>query len=376
MKTVAEGTVFNGENDPLRQSCAFPGICVTASGRWICTFRAAPTKGATARQQVLLCWSDDEGLSWSSPCEPFEAPDTDEGTPGILRTGHVAALHDGRLLAVLSWIEHADPERAFFNEETEGLLDTRVCLSFSSDEGQHWTTPSFMSPRPYVVPSPTTGPIVCLANGDLICQLELNKPYFDTRPWLHQSVLVFSRDGGQTWGEQCVVSDDPSRFVFYWDQRLGQLDDDALLDVFWTFHRASGKYLNIHARRSVDGGRNWSAMWDTEVPGQPAAPVQLDHGLIAMVYVDRTAEPCIKLRTSPDDGRSWPAETEQTIFQSARRLPNPDSQSMQEAWDEMVAFSLGLPATTRLPNGDLLVVFYEGSMADRTCIRWCRLSFN
>lgn len=337
-------------------------------------FRAAPTKGATAGQQVLLCWSDDEGLSWSSPSEPFQAPEAAEGLPGILRTGHVTALPDGRLMAVLSWIEHADPERPFFNEETEGLLDTRVCLSVSVDEGLYWTPPAFMSPRPYSMPSPTTGPIVCLANGDLICQLELNKPYFDTQPWRHQSVLVFSRDGGQTWNEQHVVSDDPSRRVFYWDQRLGQLDDNTLLDVFWTFDRESGKYLNIHARRSVDGGRNWSAMQDTEVPGQPAAPAELNDGRIALVYVDRTAEPCIKLRTSADDGRYWPAESEQTIFRSARRLENPDSQSMQEAWDEMVAFSLGLPATAKLPGGDLLVVFYEGPTGDRTSIRWCRLS--
>jgi len=31
---------------------------------------------------------------------------------------------------------------------------------------------------------------------------------------------------------------------------------------------------------------------------------------VALVYVDRTAAPKIKLRTSADGGRTWPPETE------------------------------------------------------------------
>ncbi len=374
MKIVDEGIVFAGRKQTEQQSCAFPGICITSSGRWICSFRAAPTKAATVGQHVLLSWSDDDGRTWSSPSEPFCAPATESGTAGILRTGHVTTVQDGSLLAVLSWIEHGDPSRPFFNEETEGLLDTRICLASSTDEGVQWSSTEFMTPRPFTVPSPTTGPLVSLDNGNLICQVELNKSYDDTQPWRHQSVLVFSRDGGHSWNKPCVVSDDPELRVFYWDQRIGHLGSNELLDVFWTFDRVEGQYLNMHARRSTDGGHDWSEMWDIGIPGQPAAPVLLDDGLIALVYVDRTSGPCIKVRTSSDAGRTWPDETEATIFQSARRKSNADSQSMQEAWDEMYTFALGLPATAKLPNGDLLVVFYEGPTGDETSIRWARLS--
>jgi hypothetical protein len=39
---------------------------------------------------------------------------------------------------------------------------------------------------------------------------------------------------------------------------------------------------------------------------------------------------------------------------------------MADAWSEMGRFTVGLPATAALPNGDLLVVHYAGAETDRT----------
>jgi len=36
---------------------------------------------------------------------------------------------------------------------------------------------------------------------------------------------------------------------------------------------------------------------------------------------------------------------------------------------------MGLPATAGLPDGYVLVVYYEGLMMDQTAIRWARLMF-
>ncbi len=46
---------------------------------------------------------------------------------------------------------------------------------------------------------------------------------------------------------------------------------------------------------------------------------------------------------------------------------------MQDAWAEMGAYSLGLPTTALLPDGDVLVVFYAGPNSDQTDIRWVRV---
>jgi hypothetical protein len=215
--------------------------------------------------------------------------------------------------------------------------------------------------------------VLALPGGELALQFELNKAYFDRTPWRHASMMLLSPDGGKSWPRPSLVSRDPDNRIFYWDQRPGLLTDGSLLDLFWTYDRAGSEYLNIHARRSRDNGRSWSAIWDTGVPGQPAAPVSIDDGRIVMAYVDRTGDPVIKLRVSPNGGKTWPRSTEMLLFRPGLGSQSGKKGSLQEAWTEMEKFSLGLPAAASLPGGDVLVVFYAGPDPDLTDIRWLRV---
>ncbi|MBN1342733.1 MAG: exo-alpha-sialidase [Phycisphaerae bacterium] len=372
MRLVASGIVCPGRQGTARSSCAFANIAVLPNGRWLCGFRGGPTKTQTVGQHVLLTCSDDEGRSWSPPVSPFVPPPV-EGRPGLFRAAVPTALPDGRVLLTLCWVDHSDPSLPFFNEQTEGLLDTRLFHAWSTDNGETWSEPVLMDTTPYNVPTPVTGPVLVLRNGELACQFELNKHYNDTSTWRHSSVLMFSGDGGTSWPGHVVVSNDPANRFFYWDQRPGVLADGRILDVFWTYDNQAAAYLNIHARESVDHGRTWSEMWVTNVPGQPAQPVSLADGRIAMVYVDRTGRPTIKVRASDDGGHTFPAETEVVIASADVERQTTAKQIMQDAWAEMEAFSLGLPATTPLPNGDVLVVYYAGPETDVTDVRWARL---
>lgn len=368
MRLIGEGVVAPSSG----RSCAFPAVCVLPGGRWICGYRAAPLKAAVGEQHSLVTWSDDEGTRWSAPIEPWTPPRID-GREGRFRAACLTALGETRVLATLYWVDTSRPELPFFNEETEGLLDSRIFHSFSLDAGETWSPPRLMDTTPLNMPTPITGPTLCLANGDWACQFELNKPYFDTSVWRHASVLMFSRDGGLTWPEHCVVTQDPDNRIFYWDQRPGLLVDGRLLDVFWTYDTRADRYLNIHARESRDHGRTWSELWDTGVPGQPAAPVSLPDGRIAMVYVDRGGAPAIKARTSADGGRSWPADTEIAVAQPVAKTQTESKQSMQDAWAEMGRFSVGLPCTALTPRGDVVVLYYAGPETDRTDVRWALL---
>jgi hypothetical protein len=296
-----------------------------------------------------------------------------DGKPGLFRGGHLTALGGPQVLATLCWVDHSDPSLPYFNEETEGLLDTRIFLAKSEDDGATWSEPRMMDTSPFGNQTPITGPALLLANGDWACQFELNKPYYDTSVWRHSSVLMFSKDEGKSWPEHVIASNDPENRIFYWDQRPGVLADGTLLDLFWTYDNPLASYLNIHARKSLDNGRTWSAMWDTGVPGQPAPPVSLPDGCIAMVYVDRTGAPLIKLRLSEDGGTTWPDETESVLYGDEEHVQTCRKGSMQDAWAEMGKFSVGLPATALLKNGDLLVVYYAGPETDQTDIRWVRV---
>lgn len=372
LKLTSRGTVFAGRPGTDRQSGTFPGICVSKSGRWYCSFRAAPKKTELPGERVLLTWSNDAGKTWNEPVDCFIPPHF-RGRSGTFRTGHLTELNEDRLLCVLCWVERTEPSLPFFNEDTEGLLESRIFLSESKDRGRAWSPPSLLETPPFEVPTPTTGPILDLGDGVLACQFELNKAYEDPKPWRHRSILQISRDAGETWPDHSVASDDPEGRLFYWDQRPGVMKEGRILDLFWTFDREQGAYLNIHARESTDRGQSWSDLRDTGVPGQPAAPVELPDGRIAMVYVDRTSAPAIKCRLSQDRGQSWSEESETLLFQSAS---NPDRESgieMTEAWSEMSRFSVGLPATALTSKGQLLVVYYAGPQTDRTAIHWALL---
>jgi len=370
MKTIDRGIVFPSLPATDRQSCAFPQVVVLPGGRWLVSCRAACTKGGKDGQHVMLAASDDEGQTWRLNASPFNASALD-GKPGQFRALGLTALGGQRVLATLYWVDNSDPALPFFNEQTEGLLDSRIMFAESTDRGDTWSAPTLMDASPFNMPTPITGPVLLLPDGERVCQFETNKPYYDTSPWVHSSVLMFSRDGGRTWPRHSVVTRHPT--IFYWDQRPQVLPDGRILDLFWTYDNPAATYLNIHARESHDGGRTWSELWDTGVPGQPAPVVALRDGWIAMVYVDRTGAPAIRCRTSADAGRTWPEESMLTLYESVLPGQTVRKDGMADAWSEMGKFSVGLPATAALPNGDFLVVYYAGSSTDCTSVEWARV---
>ena len=340
------------------------------NGRWIVGYRAACTKGGNKGQHVLLTYSDDEGASWSKPAAPFIPPVLD-GKPGQFRAVSLTPMGGPNLLAVSYWLDYSDPTLPFFNEATEGLLDSRIMLSESKDNGLTWSEPSLMDTTPFSSPTPITGPVLFLPDGTMVCQFETNKPYYDTTPWVHSSVLMYSSDGGHTWPRYSVVTRGPK--IFYWDQRPQVLTDGRIFDLFWPYDSHAVEYLNIHACESCDGGLTWSAIWDTGVAGQPAPAVSLRNGRLAMVYVDRTTAPAIRCRISDDGGRSWPNESTLSIYETTLDAQTTSKGDMADTWAEMRKFSVGLPATAALPNGDFIVVYHAGKIADHTDIRWARI---
>lgn len=376
MRIVGQGVVFGGRPKTDAASCAFPSICVTGSGRWLAGFRAAPAKMARS-QRALVCWSDDEGRTWSTPVEPAATAPEVNGKAGNWRAVACTPLGGLRVAAVLGWEDISDPLRPMFNEATEGIVDMKLFTTISEDGGAHFSKPVQVSCGRYAnVPTATTGAMLVLPDGRWAVPFEVNKHYDDPAPWQHASCLAFSGDRGKTWTADIVdVHTDPGRRIFCWDQRHTVLPDRSILALFWTFDRKANVYLPIHSRRSIDGGHTWGPLLDTGVPGQPARPIGLPDGRVAMIYVDRTAEPKIKARLSPDGGKTWPTDSELLVHERTAhaRSQTWDKQSMQDAWAEMNAFSIGLPDAVALPNGDVLAVFYSGDRPDLTDVLWARI---
>lgn len=366
------GEIFSGRAGGPFSSATFPLACISRSGRWLCAFRGAPAKVPTANQHVLLTWSDDCGKTWRDPFAPFLPPKVD-GRPGLFRFAGLTRLHGGRLLATINWVDHSEPEAPYFNEETEGLLDTRIFLSFSDDDGASWSTPHLVDTSPFNMPTPLTGSVVRFENDELACQIELNKPYNDTEPWSHASVILFSNDEGTTWNRHAIVTQDPENRIFYWDQRVSLLPDGRLFDAFWTYDREASCYLNIHTCFSDDHGRTWTALRDSGVAGQPGPVFALEDGELVMPVVDRSGAPKITVRRSEDNGTTWPDKNVLVVYDSAGTSQTREKHSMQDAWAEMYAFSVGLPNAAPLPGGGALLVYYAGAETNVTGIKWAKI---
>lgn len=374
MKIIDSGTLYLSRPKTDGASAAFASVCALPSGRWLSSFRLAPAKSGRS-QHVCISHSDDQGKTWSPPAQPFGPPAAINGHPGTWRSAALTPLGGRRVAAIVGWEDASDPLIPFFNEETEGIVDMKLFLAISEDDGQTFGNPRLIEAGIYRdQPTPLTGPMLVMPDGRWAAQFEVNQHYDDRRPWQHHSSLVFSSDRGATWGDTVDVHTDPQRRLYCWDQRIARAGDrQQVVALFWTFDRVANAYVNIHRLASDDSGRTWGELTDTGVPGQPARLATLDARTSVMVYVDRTSTPVIKARLSADAGKTFEPDSELLVHQREMRTQTWSKGSMQDAWAEMSAFSIGLPDAVALPDGDVLAVFYTGDHADQTDIAWARI---
>lgn len=377
MRISQQGTVVHSRIDQGEGSCCMAHVCVTQSGRWLVGFSAASQK-ITLQPRSLVTWSDDGGATWSQPFDPFPDVPKLDGRAGGFRKVGFTALPDGRVVALMYWLDQSDLSLAFFDDDTESLVDSQLFMSISEDDGATWATPWHVDPACYRdMARPSTGPMLIMPDGRWACQFELNKRYNMPGEWVHKPVLAFSDDEGRTWPDCVLPASDETNRLFHWDQRPSVFAGDGkMLNVYWMFDREASKYVNMHASESTDGGRTWSDTWDIGVPGQPAPPQRLSNGDIVLVYVDRTAEPTITARLSRDGGRTFDADSTLAIHRRSdvgRQETPENKQKMGDAWDEMYEYSVGLPDTHMLPGDRVLVTWYTGPNAKQTDIAFAVL---
>jgi hypothetical protein len=373
MRIIGRGIIPKSPDNIHLRSNTFPSIEKLPSGRWLAAFKAAEIKGDCPFQHAVITWSDDEGVNWQEPFEPVRMPDID-GVPGLSRIAYFVSLGGSRVMMVTNWMDASDMSLPYYNPENESLKDTRIFVSFSENEGESWSVPELMLIPDVHGPVPLTGPPLRLNDGTLICQFEINKYDWDASPWIHRSAMVFSYDGGRTWRDTVLVTEEKN--MYYWDQRPNVLSDGiSLVDFFWTLDGRKEAYINIHARQSNDGGKSWGALYDTGIYGQPGQPIDLGDGRLATISIDRSSSPVITVRTSRDFGHTY---DEGLVVYERDKLERQDSRdiSMNDAWAEMSAFSVGHPALLKLTDSEMLAYYYAGDHTDRTSIEFVRIAFD
>lgn len=368
MKIISRGIITKPILDTFN-SITFPFILKLPSGRWLATMKASKKKGDCDFMHAVICWSDDEGASWSVPFEPVILPPIN-GVMGQSRTAYLVSLGGTKVLMVLNWVDCTDTSQPYYDPENETLKDTRIFYCFSDDDGASWSIPHLMTIDGIDAPVPLTGPPLLLKNGTIICQFEINKAVGDTSEWVHRSAFVFSYDGGNIWKDPVMVTKE--RNMYYWDQRpLVLADGLSVIDFFWTLDGTTNQYKNIHVRQSEDGGRTWGDIRDTGVYGQPGQPIILDDGRIMTIDIDRSVKPIVTIRLGAGAGND--CEISLVVYETDLAKQDSKVITMNEAWAEMVQFSVGHPGLLNLGNNEILAYYYTGSDPDRTNIAFVKV---
>ena len=370
LKIISRSRIPKPLDDKNFNSNTFPCITKLPSGRWLASFKTGEKKGDCDFIQCVMTWSDDRGKTWAPLFDPVHLPDID-GIPGQKRTLYFMPLGGKRVLMLANWVDSSDPAKPYYNPQNESLKDTRIFFSFSEDDGETWSAPELMRTDPVNDPVPLTGPPFMLKDGTIVCQFEINKHEWDDSKWVHKSAMIFSCDGGKTWKDIVIVTEEPD--MYYWDQRPNVMSDGmTITDFFWTLDGKSEKYLTIHVRESSDGGKTWGDIWDTGIYGQPGQPVDLGDGILAAIEIDRSVRPVITVRTSRDRGRTY--EDSLVIYDSDLTRQDSRNISMNDAWDEMVRFSVGHPNLLNLGKGKIMAYYYAGSQTDHTSVEYVIIS--
>ncbi len=373
MRIIERGTLNRGEPGTPRAISTFPSITPLNNGSLLAAYRVGSTKDSDD-ETIELRTSVDAGTTWSDPKRPFDS--TVDGVLGSLKLTYVTELNDQHLLAAAMWVDRqAHPGKPLFNGETEGCLPMKILLADSHDRGETWSTWRTVPIPDYIGPPSLTNPVLCLPSGRLAISIETNKAYDDSSKWMQRVVYLYSSDNGRTWTDPAPTCQDPAARIFNWDQRAGVCPAGRVATFTWTYDSEAAKYLNIRRRISSDEGASWSEPDDLGFADQAAHPAILPDGQVVLAWVDRFGSRSIRARLASSVDGAFSAGSEVVLYQL------PPDETAQTAGDgqtgellaEMGVWSFGLPFAEALPDGDVMVLYYEGD-ASSMQVCWARLS--
>ncbi|MBB5689061.1 glycosyl hydrolase [Roseomonas alkaliterrae] len=297
---------------------------------------------------------------WSPPIRLSDDPTRSEQNPLLFNAP------DGRL-----WL--------LWTAQISGNQDTAIIRRrISDDGGRSWDPIETLFGEQPGFGTFIRSPIVVLDNGDWLLPIwRCTKP--PAGAWtgdLDTSSVMISTDGGATWAEHAVPDSTGCVHMSIVDLR------DGTLAAFYRSRWADW----IHASRSSDGGRSWSAPVPTELPNNNSSVMatRLADGRLAMVYnhssaADATgrrlslyddiggdeAAPAappvagrsafwgaprapLTLAISADQGRSWPVR---------RNLETGDGFCMTNNSKDRLNREFSYPSLCQTPDGVLHIAY-------------------
>ncbi len=373
MRIIDQGILNCGRVGTRRAVSTFPFVTPLANGSLLATYRVGSTKDSDD-ETVELRRSSDGGRSWSDPTSPFESTVGD--VRGSLKLVYITELGGEHLLAAAMWVDRqAYRGKPLFNAQTEGCLPMKILLADSHDAGKSWSEWRVLPVPSEIGPPSLTNPVIRFPSGRLAISIETNKNYNDSAKWIQRVVYFYSADDGKTWSAPVTTCQDRAARIFNWDQRAAVCPDGRLVTFTWTYDCKTTRYLNIQRRISSDEGATWLEPEDLGFADQASHPAILPDGSVVLAWVDRFQTRSIRARLAAAVDAPFLPESEVVLYEYQPDAPMSASNEGDtgELLAEMEVWSFGLPFAEAVPNGDVMVVYYEGD-ATQMRVRWGRLS--
>jgi hypothetical protein len=263
--------------------------------------------------------STDGGESWSA-ARPIVMDGPDARNQGF------ASLSDGTL--VVGYV-HAGYTNGQF-DRTKGYDEVYVIRS--TDYGETWSPPAPIGGIPITGPQGSPyGKMTELPDGTILMPMYVGSRH---EPRTANSVVLRSRDGGETWADASMIAPglDETALVYLSSGRLIAMLRDS---------RVESRGANLFQSESDDLGYTWTEPREITQPGQhPADLLLLASGRLLLLFGHRNPPYGVRGLVSRDEGATWDYDN-QIVFTA-------DSGSSD----------CGYPSAVQLDDGKIFVAYY------------------
>ena len=300
-----------------RYYSAFPAVVSLGNGKLIVAFRRAPNynglpgipetyfQHGDILSQLVCCYSDDNGDSWSDASLIYSPPVGGSQDGGL--------FYDGKYIYANSFIWKYVPKQVAEelkktgrNEFIHCYLQTMVpagsYIMRSKDCGKSWEGPFIPAPLPInkeVLP----GDFLTIHNrGNIVRasdkRLLLVGQALGFSPGFNSSVVIYeSCDNGEKWEYFSTAAD--CRGVSIFEEPRLHITPSGKYVMLIRCHRDGDQLFEravLYITESLDKGKTWSTPVNTKIHAEPATSFQLDKTRIAVAYGYRKAPFGIRLR--------------------------------------------------------------------------------
>lgn len=345
------------------QAC-FPSVVCMDNGEMLATITLAEAHEAVDMRSCL-CRSQDQGRSWRIEGRVYP------GTPDRLTSDASRLTYLGGSELVIFMVRHdrgGHPEEGLTNPETLGFVPTELLILRSHDYGHTWSEPAAIQP-PIEGPSfELCAPITPLRDGRWILPTQTWPDWQGHCPNGVRMIALVSPDRGHSWPEYWDVMQEPRGQVFFWESKIVEFADGALLATAWEYDNLASQDGPNQYVISRDRGRTWSKPRSTGLQGQTLTPMLLDDERILCAY-RRIDQPGLWANIARLEGDQWVNETDLPIWGSSFTDLVATDKNMSENFTRL---RFGAPCMTVLPDGDIFMAFW--CFEDCIClVRWYRL---